>query len=41
LAESKFRRVKGYKEIPKLLTALADHTINRMKKGIASKAKTA
>jgi transposase-like protein len=41
LAESKFRRVKGYKEIPKLLTALADLTINRMKKGIASKAKTA
>jgi transposase-like protein len=41
LAESKFRRVKGHKEIPKLLTALADHTINGMKKGIASKAKTA
>ena len=41
LAESKFRRVKGYKEIPKLLLALANHTINGMKKGIASKAKTA
>src|SRR5215468_3188992 len=25
LAESKFRRVKGYKEIPKLLSTLADH----------------
>jgi transposase-like protein len=37
LAESKFRRVKGYKEIPKLLSALADHG----KKGLASKAKTA
>jgi transposase-like protein len=41
LAESKFRRVKGHKEIPKLLTALAHHTINGMKKGIASKAKKA
>lgn len=37
LAESKFRRVKGYKEIPKLLSALAAHG----KKGLASKAKTA
>lgn len=37
LAESKFRRVKGYKEIPKLLSALAEHG----KKGLASKAKTA
>jgi len=37
LAESKFRRVKGYKEIPKLLSALADHG----KKGLASKAKMA
>src|SRR5215471_17986415 len=37
LAESKFRRVKGYKEIPKLLSTLADHG----KKGLASKAKTA
>jgi transposase-like protein len=37
LAESKFRRVKGYKEIPKLLSVLADHG----KQGLASKAKTA
>jgi transposase-like protein len=37
LAESKFRRVKGYKEIPKLLSTLADHG----RKGLASKAKTA
>jgi putative transposase len=37
LAESKFRRVKGYKEIPKLLSALAEHG----KKGLASKAETA
>jgi len=37
LAESKFRRVKGYKEIPKLLSALANHG----KKGLASKVKTA
>jgi len=41
LAESKFRRVKGYKEIPKLLTALADHATNRTKKGVVSKTKTA
>jgi putative transposase len=41
LAESKFRRVKGYKEIPKLLTALADQTIKGIKKRVASKAKTA
>jgi transposase-like protein len=41
LAESKFRRVKGYKEIPKLLTALEDHGMKAMKKGLASKAKTA
>ena len=38
LAESKFRRVKGYKEIPQLLSALANHGI---KKGVASAAKTA
>jgi putative transposase len=37
LAESKFRRVKGYREIPQLLTALLDQT----KKGVAVKAKTA
>jgi hypothetical protein len=34
-------RVKGYKEIPKLLTALADHGMKAMKKGLASKARTA
>lgn len=38
LAESKFRRVKGYREIPQLLSALANHAI---KKGVASAAKTA
>lgn len=38
LAESKFRRLKGYREIPKLVTALADYGI---KKGLAIKAKTA
>ena len=38
LAESKFRRVKGYKEISQLLSALANHG---MKKGVASAAKTA
>jgi transposase-like protein len=38
LAESKFRRIKGYKEIPKLLTALADQAL---KKGVASKVRTA
>jgi putative transposase len=38
LAESKFRRLKGYREIPKLVTALADYGI---KKGLAVKAKTA
>jgi transposase-like protein len=38
LAESKFRRVKGYKEIPQLLSALANHGI---KKGVASAAKSA
>ena len=38
LAESKFRRVKGYREIPQLLSALANQ---RMKKGVASAAKTA
>ena len=37
LAESKFRRVKGYKEIPKFLTTLVEYG----KKGLASKAKTA
>jgi putative transposase len=41
LAESKFRRVKGYKEIPQLLTGIADYVAMRMKKGVASKAKTA
>jgi transposase-like protein len=41
LAESKFRRVKGYKEIPTLLTGIADHIAMRTKKGLASKAKTA
>lgn len=38
LAESKFRRVKGHKQIPQLLTALANRGI---KKGLASAAKTA
>ena len=38
LAESKFRRVRGYKEISALLAALADHGI---KKGLAMKARTA
>ena len=38
LAESKFRRLKGYREISKLVSALADHGI---KKGLAVKAKTA
>ena len=38
LAETKFRRLKGYREIPKLSTALADYQI---KKGLAAKAKTA
>ena len=38
LAESKFRRVKGYREIPQLLSALANHGI---KKGVASAAKSA
>jgi putative transposase len=38
LAESKFRRVRGYKEIPALLTALADYSI---KKGLAMKARMA
>ena len=33
--------VKGYKEIPNLLTALADHGMKAMKKGLTSKAKTA
>src|SRR2546426_8909787 len=41
LAESKFRLVKGYKEIPKLLTGIADHVAMRTKKGLASKAKMA
>jgi hypothetical protein len=36
--ESKFRRVKGYKHIPQLLSALVNHGI---KKGDASAAKTA
>ena len=38
LAESKFRRIKGYREIPQLLSALADHGL---KKGVASAAKSA
>ena len=38
LAESKFRRVRGYKEIPALLTALADYGI---RKGVAVKARIA
>jgi len=38
LAESKFRRLKGYREISKLVSALADHGI---KKGLAVQAKTA
>jgi transposase-like protein len=38
LAETKFRRVKGYREIPQLLSALAEHGL---KKGVASAAKSA
>jgi putative transposase len=38
LAESKFRRVKGYREIPQLMNALANHAI---KKEVVSAAKTA
>lgn len=38
LAESKFRRVKGYREIPQLLSSLANHGL---KKGVASAAKSA
>jgi putative transposase len=38
LAESKFRRLKGYREIPQLLAMLSDQGI---KKGLAVKAKTA
>ena len=38
LAESKFRRVKGYREIPQLVSALANRGI---KKGVASATKTA
>jgi transposase-like protein len=38
LAESKFRRLRGYREIPVLLTALADHGI---RKGVAVKARIA
>jgi putative transposase len=38
LAETKFRRLKGYREISKLVTALADYGI---KKKVAIKAKTA
>ena len=38
LAETKFRRLKGYKEIPQLVTALADHGIKRR---LASKARPA
>ena len=40
VAESKFRRDKGYQEIPKLLTGLADH-VSKLKKAVAAKAKTA
>jgi putative transposase len=38
LAETKFRRLKGYREIPKLVTALSDYG---NKKGLAIEAKTA
>jgi hypothetical protein len=38
LAESKFRRVRGYKDIPALLTTLADQGI---RKGLAMKTRTA
>ena len=38
LAESKFRRLKGYREISKLVSALDDYGI---KKGLAVKARTA
>jgi putative transposase len=38
LAETKFRRLKGYREVPQLLTALVHHGI---KKGVAAQAKTA
>jgi len=41
LAESKFRRVKGFKEIPKLLTGIAAYVAMRTKRGVASKVKTA
>ena len=41
LAESKFRRVKGHKEIPELLTGIADYIALRTKKGLAPQAKTA
>ena len=37
LAESKFLRLKGYREISKLVSALADYGI---KKGLAVKART-
>ena len=33
--------VKGYREIANLLTPLAEHEMKAMKKGLASKAKTA
>jgi hypothetical protein len=38
LAETKFRRLKGYKEISQLVSALADYGI---KKGLAQKERTA
>lgn len=38
LAESKFRRLRGYREVPQLLTALADYGV---KKGLVVRAKTA
>jgi hypothetical protein len=41
LAESKFRRIRGYKEIPRLWAALADHGMKTMKQVVASKVKTA
>jgi hypothetical protein len=39
--KANFAVSKGYKEIPNLLTALLDHGMKAMKKGLASKAKTA
>jgi hypothetical protein len=39
LAESKFHRVKGYKEIPNLLTVLADHGMKAIKKDLPQRQK--